>query len=95
MIYSNEFLSKESLQLFKYAKTLRTTGYISVYTAREKIYVRKSVNKGPILIRCEQDVDNILLEATITSGRVTGSRHQPATIDDEVSDRPHVGTHFK
>lgn len=63
-IYVNDFLSKESLELFNYAKSIKTVGYKYIYTYGNKIYVKRSALNKPKLIRSKEDVDEILLEAT-------------------------------
>lgn len=63
-IYVNDFLSKESLELLNYAKTLRSVGYQSIYSHAGRIYAKKSDITKPRLIKSEEDVDSILIEAT-------------------------------
>lgn len=63
-IYVNEFLSKETLSLLYHAKSLRAIGYQHVYARHGRVYCKKSDIARQILIRCEEDVDRMLLEAT-------------------------------
>lgn len=63
-IYVNDYLSKESLELLNYAKTLKTVGYFSVYSYGGKIYAKKSSMNKPRFIRCAEEVDRILIEAS-------------------------------
>lgn len=68
-IYINDFLSKESLELLKYARSLKSVGYHAVYSHGGKIYARKSAITRPRIIRDEDDVNKILLEAATNQNR--------------------------
>lgn len=63
-VYVNDFLSKESMELLNYARTLKSVGYHAVYSYSGRIFAKKSEITKPRLIRSEEDVDAILLEAT-------------------------------
>lgn len=64
MIYVNDFHSKETLNLFYHAKSLKTVGYQQVYAANGKVFCKKTNTSKNILIRSEDDVDRMLLDAT-------------------------------
>lgn len=52
------------MNLFYYAKSLKTIGYQHIYVRNGRVYCRKSDIAKQQLIRDEDDVDNMLLEAT-------------------------------
>lgn len=82
-VYINDFLSKESMELFNYAKTLKTVGYNFVYTNGNRIYVKKSSITRPKLIQRKEDVDEILLQATTNTFQSRRSlRKLPPPVDD-------------
>lgn len=90
-IYVNDYLSRETLKVFKYAKALKNVGYCSIYTYNNKVYVKRSAICRPKLIRNENDVDELLLEATTNqtkrrSFRAPGVRED--TDDDEGNRSP-------
>lgn len=68
-IYVNDFLSKESLELLKYARTLKSVGYHAVYSYGGKIYAKRSAITKPRVIKNEEDVNQIILEATTYQNR--------------------------
>lgn len=68
-IYINDFLSKESLELLKFARTLKNVGFHAVYSNGGKIFAKRSAITRPRLIRNEEDVKAILLEATTNQSR--------------------------
>lgn len=82
-VYVNDFLSKESLELFNYAKTLKSVGYHSVYSNGGKIYARKSQINKPRIIRSAEDVDNILYEASTNKAHKRRSARYEVVADDE------------
>lgn len=63
-VFVNDFHSKETMNLFYYAKSLKTIGYQHIYARNGRVYCRKSDIAKQQLIRDEEDVDNMLLEAT-------------------------------
>lgn len=81
-VFINDFLSKETLSLLNYAKTLKTIGYRRVYAASGRVFVKKSELSRPRIIRSEEDVDNLLLEASVQR-RSRGSRMQREDSPDE------------
>lgn len=87
-IYVNDFLSKESFELFNYAKSLKSVGYQSVYTHNGRIYAKKNAITRPRFIRNAEDVDSILIEASTNKfQRRRTALYEPAAVDDsEASD---------
>lgn len=82
-VYVNDFLSKESMDLLNYARTLKSVGYHAVYSYSGRIYAKKSEITKARLIKSEEDVDAILLEATtnkFNSRRL--SQKQIAVMED-------------
>lgn len=71
-VYVNDYLSKETLKLFNYAKTLKTVGYRSIYTNGARVYVKMSELSHPRCVHNEDDVDKMLSEAV--TRRKSGSR---------------------
>ncbi|XP_075162787.1 uncharacterized protein LOC142235420 [Haematobia irritans] len=63
-IYINDFLSRETLSLLNYTKSLKAIGYKSVYAKDGKVFCRKTEISRSIVIRSEEHVDQILTEAT-------------------------------
>lgn len=80
-VFVNDLLSKETLALLKYAKTLKTVGFVSVYPNHGRIFARKSGISQPRLIRNEDDVDAILLEASTIKPRMRRSMNKTAVED--------------
>lgn len=88
-IFVNDFLSRETLSLLNYAKTLKTVGYRAAYAAGGKIFVKKSELSKPKFIASEEEVDELLLEATTNRSRNRRSLHgtnteHEAAVDDDV-----------
>lgn len=81
-IYINDFLCKESLEVFNHAKTLKTVGYKFVYSKGGNIFAKKDEKSRQIRIYSMGDVDKMLLSAS--GGRSMKSR--AAIVNDENSD---------
>lgn len=75
-VYINDFLSKESMELFTYARSLKSVGYQSIYTYGGRIFAKKGETTRPRLIKRAEDVDNILLEATTNNSHRRRTMHQ-------------------
>lgn len=85
-IYVQDFLSRESMNLLNYARTLKTVGYRSVYAAGGKVYIKRSELSKPKIIRSEDDVNKLLLEATTYRSTKRGAQNAEAvTLDSEES----------
>lgn len=79
-VYVNDFLSKETFNVFNHAKTLKTVGYQAVYTHNGRVYVKKSEIAKPKLIRNEDEVDAILMDATTNKNLRRRSNLLPINI---------------
>lgn len=64
-VYVNDVHSRETLNIFHYAKSLKFVGYQFIYIRNERAYCKKRNRTKPKLLNNE-DVDKILLQA-ITS----------------------------
>lgn len=80
-VYVNDFLSCETMILFNYAKSLKNVGFRSVYAAGGKVFAKRSELSKPRVIRNEDDVNKLLLEAT--THKTTRERCQDEAIDEE------------
>lgn len=85
-VFVNDLLSKETLSLLNYAKTLKTVGYLSVYPNHGRIFAKKSAITRPRLIKDEDDVDAILLEASTNKQRMRRSMNKSVAVDLGSSD---------
>lgn len=63
-VYVHDFHSKETLNLLYYAKSLKSIGFQHIYARNGRVYCKKSDLGKQQLIRCEDEVDQMLLEAT-------------------------------
>lgn len=85
-VYVNDYLSKEALSLFNYAKTLKTIGYGSVYTTGGRVYAKKSQISKPRYIKSEEDVDAIISEAATLRPKRRSMNRVDAAPDDSDGD---------
>lgn len=81
-IFINDFLSKETLNVFKHAKSLKSVGYQSVYTYNGKVYIKRSEISKPRLVRSEEEVDELLMDATTNKFQKRRSYLVPAMVSD-------------
>lgn len=81
-VFINDFLSKETLNIFKHAKTLKTIGYQAVYTYNGSVYAKRSEISKPRIIKSEEEVDGILMEATTSKFQKRRSNLMPAAVPD-------------
>ncbi|XP_073820347.1 uncharacterized protein [Musca autumnalis] len=90
-VFVNDFLTKDTLELLKYAKSLKTLGYKYIYTRDGKIFTRKDTNARSIQLRSLDDVDNIL-KSVVTKQpvalrtRSAIAREEEAAISDDDED---------
>lgn len=63
-IFVNDYLSKDTLSLLYHAKSLKSIGFQYVYARDGKVFCKKSEISRQILIKSEDDVDQMLLDAT-------------------------------
>lgn len=88
-IFVNDFLGKETLQLLNYAKTLKSVGYRRVYANGGKVYVKMTELSKPKLVKNEDQVDSLLLEATRTTSRRSQCNRkviEPKSDDENADD---------
>lgn len=81
-IYVNDYLSRETMSLFNYAKTLKTIGYAFVYTNGARVYAKKSEITKPKLIRTEEDVDEIMTGAATTRTKRRSMNQSAVAVDE-------------
>lgn len=63
-IYVNDYLGRETMNLFNYAKSLKKIGYRSIYVFEGRVFTKMSELSRPKLIRSVEEVDELLLKAT-------------------------------
>lgn len=83
-IFINDFLSKETLELFNHAKSLKTVGYKFVYSRGVNIFAKKDEKSRQIRINSMDDVDKMLLSAT--GGRLKKNRADIVNIETSEDD---------
>uniref|UniRef100_A0A1I8PM23 PHD-type domain-containing protein n=1 Tax=Stomoxys calcitrans TaxID=35570 RepID=A0A1I8PM23_STOCA len=81
-VYVNEFLSRETMDLLNYAKTLKKMGYRSVYAASGRVFVKRGELSKAKLMRDKDDVDKLLAEVA-TYQEKRRSRHEPTADDSD------------
>uniref|UniRef100_A0A1I8NKJ5 PHD-type domain-containing protein n=1 Tax=Musca domestica TaxID=7370 RepID=A0A1I8NKJ5_MUSDO len=81
-VYVNDFLSRECMELFNYAKSLKKVGYRSVYVSSGRVFVKKSDLSKAKLIRDKDHVDKLLEEAA-TFQEKRRSRHVATGEDSD------------
>lgn len=81
-VYVNDFLSKETLNLFNYAKTLKNVGYRFVFVRNGRVLYKRSEISRPQVVKSEEDVNAILLEATTTGSWKRKSLVNAQAVDD-------------
>ena len=82
-VYINDFLSKQTVQIFNHAKTMKAVGFKFVYSRNGMIIARKNENSKPIRINSMDDVDKILLNLSGGSKRAHSDVFTVETSDDE------------
>lgn len=83
-VFVNDMLSRETMNLFNYAKALKNVGYRSVYTASGRVFIKRSELSKAKMIRSEDEVDKLLLEATTNKQKRRSQR--PEADDEDVND---------
>lgn len=63
-VFVNDYLSKETLSLLNCAKSLKSIGYQYIYARDGKVFCKKSEISKQQIVRCEEDVEQMLLDAT-------------------------------
>lgn len=87
-IFIHDFLSRETLSLLNYAKSLKTVGYRAVYAAGGKIFVKRSEQSKPRIVWKGEDVDAMLLEAATHNPKSRRSQRVDVVLED--SDDPYM-----
>lgn len=91
-VYVNDYLSRETLNLFNYAKALKEVGYQHVFARNGRVLYKRSDISRPQVIRSEEDVDKILLNATtnkpykrrsMVNNNTAANGEDPGTSDDD------------
>lgn len=82
-VYINDYMSRETMELFNYAKSTKAVGYSFVFHQGNRIFVKKNDKSRKILIKNMNDVDNLLLKSTCG---VRDHKNQHMAIDDESSE---------
>lgn len=85
-VFVNDLLSKETLNLLNYAKTLKSVGYISVFPRNGRVFAKRSELTRPRVIKSEDDVDQILLEASTNKPRKRISLNKTVAVVDSSED---------
>lgn len=93
-VYVNDFHSKETLNLLYYAKSLKSIGYQHVYARNGKVFCKKSNISRQLFIKCEDDVDKMLLEATTNKHWQRRSTVQNRELEVESDDDGEDGATF-
>lgn len=83
-VFVSDFLSRETLGLLNYAKSLKEVGYRAVYAAGGRVFVKRSELSKSRVITNEEDVDNLLLEASVSHPRNRRSQNAPEADENEV-----------
>ena len=81
-VYVNNFYSRKTLNLIHYTKSLNSIGYQVDYIKNQRVYSKKSDGTKRKLLNDEEDVDNILLEATISKQSKRRSLDNTREIED-------------
>lgn len=87
-VFVNDFLSKETLELFNYAKSIKEVGYQIVFVKNGRVMYKRSAISRPQVIRSEQEVDEIILNATTNKRYSHSTRMQKKIIPVEDDDGP-------
>ncbi|XP_075157874.1 uncharacterized protein LOC142231140 [Haematobia irritans] len=82
-VYVNDFLSKETLNVFKYAKSLKSVGFKFIYTSGGRVFAKKNEESRQMRIRSLEDVDEILKKYAGGITKTNVRRSGVYDIDDE------------
>ncbi|KAI8128520.1 hypothetical protein CVS40_1843, partial [Lucilia cuprina] len=83
-VYVNNFNSKETMNLFFYAKALKSIGYQFIFIRNGRVFCKKTEMSKQQLIHDVDDVDAILLNATTNKhwGRRSMVISRPVEVED-------------
>lgn len=82
-VFVNDYLSRETMSLLNYAKSLKQVGYRSVYVVGGKVFIKRSELSKPKIIRSEEEIDDLLLEAATNKQK---RRSQHLAPDEDFND---------
>lgn len=67
-VYINDFLTKECLEILKYAKSLKAVGFKFIYVKAGKVFAKKDDNARQIILKSLNDVDLLLSKHAVGKG---------------------------
>lgn len=79
--YVHDYLSRETMSLLNYAKSLKAVGYRAVYATDGRVFIKRSELSKPRLIRNVDEIDKLLVEATTYPKKQ--HIHQPTVNADD------------
>lgn len=85
-VYINDFLSRETVQVLNYAKSLKSIGYKYIFSRGCNIYAKKDENGRQICLRSMDDVDKILVMAVGGTSKQNRNRDEDSSDDDDDND---------
>ncbi|KAI8118713.1 hypothetical protein CVS40_9708 [Lucilia cuprina] len=84
-VYVNDFMSRETMEIFNYAKVLKEVGFKFVYARGSKIFAKRDEKAKQNQIRSMDDVDKILMSATGGKRIIRSSKNGVSDVDDDDS----------
>lgn len=82
-VYVNDFLSRESMQMFNYAKSLKSVGYKFVFTKGGTVFAQFNENSKQIRLRTMDDVDKILCKSAGGVSKKRQAAENESSDDDD------------
>ncbi|XP_061402777.1 uncharacterized protein LOC133338626 [Musca vetustissima] len=79
-VYINDFVSKDTMEVFHHAKSLKAVGYKFIYTHGGKVFAKKDEKSKQIRLKSMGDVDDLLKQV------VSKGKHERKLIEVELSD---------
>lgn len=83
-IFVNDLLSKDTLSVLNHAKTLKTVGYKFVFPKHGKIFVKKNETSRAKIVRSNDDVDKLLIDATTNNSKSRKSYQRPINLASDI-----------
>lgn len=81
-VFVHDYLSRETMSLLNYAKSLRAVGYRSVYAADGRVFTKMSELSKPRQLKTIEEVDDLLMRATIHNQKNPPKQIIPVHSDD-------------
>ncbi|XP_075163372.1 uncharacterized protein LOC142236006 [Haematobia irritans] len=81
-VFIHEYLSRETMALLNYAKSLKNIGYRSVYAKNGRIFVKMSELSRPRQLQNMEEVDELLLQATVQNNKRKSKQLIQVEADD-------------